>query len=111
MPSSSRHNGDTVHLLERGLAGAYQLERGSAQQAHARLVRELLQLAHRRAIDDRLAYLVIEDQELPDRLAAAIAGAAAVLAALPFAETIASGGGERDARFLEQAEGGKERLA
>src|SRR5215475_2315899 len=111
MPSSSRHNGDTVHLLERRLTGAYQLERGSAQQAYARLMRELLQLAHRSAADDRLAYLVIEDHELADRLAAAVAGATAVLAALPFAEAVGGGGGDRHARLLEQAERGQKSLA
>src|SRR5580700_7518536 len=71
-PTSSRHNGDTIDLLERRLAAPYQIESDAADQAHAAFLRQLLQLTHRRAIDDRLAQLIVEHQELTDRLAAAI---------------------------------------
>src|SRR5258706_15536425 len=72
---------DTVDLLQRGLALAHGLERRLAQRARAVSLRRLLELPDRRARDDQLADLVVQDQQLRDRLAALEAGAAALAAA------------------------------
>src|SRR4029453_15163870 len=76
-----RHESDTVHLLERGLAAAHGVEGGVAQEARAVARRGVLQVAGRRARDDQLADLVVHHQQLGDRLAPAVTGAAAFAAA------------------------------
>src|SRR5207237_5378520 len=101
-PSSPRHNGDTVHLLDRGLSAPHQIERRGADQPHARLVRQLLQLPHRHAIDDRLADLVVQHHELPYCLSAVVAGAAAVTASASLAELVGDAGYDWNVRFLEE---------
>src|SRR5712675_859348 len=88
MPTSSRHNGDTIDLLERGLAAPYQIERDAADQAHAALLRQFLELAYRRTVDDGLAQFVVQHQQLADGFTAAIAAAAAMLAAAPDGEVV-----------------------
>src|ERR1700680_5264709 len=102
MPTSSRHNGDTIDLLESGFAPAHEIERDAADQPHAALLGQLLQLAHRRAIDDGLAQLVVEHQELADGFSAPISAAAAMLAAAPDGEVVGGARGHRQLRFLEQ---------
>src|SRR4051812_35723489 len=68
--SRSAHKRDTVDLLKRGFAFAHRFERRLAQGAGAVPLRRVLQLPDRRAGDDELAQLVVEDQQLGDRLAA-----------------------------------------
>src|SRR5690348_2834449 len=84
--SASRKNlvnkRDTVDFLQCRLALAHGIERRVAQQAGAVAHRRFLELAHRGAGGDQLAQLVVEDHQLGDRLAAAVAGAAALAAAL-----------------------------
>src|SRR3977135_709839 len=101
-PTSSRHNGDTIHLLDGGLTTAHQIERRGTNQPHSGLSRQLLQLPDRHAADDRLAYLVVQYHQLPDGLAAVIAGAATVPATPPLAELVRGAGNDRNMRFLEQ---------
>src|SRR3982074_2739526 len=101
-PTSSRHNGDTIHLLDGGLTTAHQIERLGTDQPHTGLPRRLLQLPDRHAADDRLAYLVVQDHQLPHGLAAVIAGAATVSATAPLAELVRGAGHDRNVRFLEQ---------
>src|ERR1700732_4399941 len=91
-PTSSRHNGDTVHLLDGGLSTAHQIERRGTDQPHPGLARQLLQLPHRHATHDRLTYLVVQYHQFPHGLAAVIAGAAAVPAAAPLAELVRGAG-------------------
>src|ERR1700675_3273630 len=104
-PTSSRHNGDTIDLLERGFAVAYEIERNAADQPYAALLRQLLELAHRSAIDDGLAQFVIEHQELADGFAPAVAAAAAMLAAAPDGKVVGGTRRHRQLGFLEQLPG------
>src|SRR5688572_20796799 len=91
---------DTVDLLQRGLAAPHGIERGLAQEARAVRRRAVLQLADRRARRDQLAQLVVEDQQLGDRTAPAVARAAAFAAALAFLEI--EGSRIADAGLLQQ---------
>src|ERR1700692_1863135 len=102
MPTSSRHNGDTVDLLESGFAPAHEIERDAADQPHAALLGQFLQLAHRRSIDDGFAQLVVEHQQLANGFSAAISAAAAMLAAAPDGEVVGGARGHRQLRFLEK---------
>src|SRR5258708_23400215 len=86
MATSSRQSGDTVGLQEGGDALRPELERRAAEELRAARERELLEAARRRARHDRLAQLVVQDQELADRAAALVAGAAAMGAAAPAPE-------------------------
>src|SRR6267378_7661511 len=86
MAISSRQSGDTVGLQKGGNAVLHQLERGGAEEFRAARERELLEAACRRARHDRLAQLVVQDEQLADRAAALIAGAAALGAAAAGAE-------------------------
>src|ERR1700730_14418815 len=61
-PISSRHNGDTVDLLEGGVTPPDHIERRLAQQAYTGLLSQLLQLPHRRAVDDGFAHFVVEHE-------------------------------------------------
>src|ERR1700724_113498 len=101
-PTSSRHNGDTIHLLDGGLTTAHQIERRGTNQPHSGLSRPLLQLPDRYAADDRLAYLVVQYHQLPDGLAAVVAGAATVPATAPLAGLVRGAGHDRNMRFFEQ---------
>src|ERR1700750_3341523 len=82
-PTSSRHNGDTVHLLERGLATSHQVHRHAAYQANAPLLGHFFELPDGGTVEDGLAQFIIEPQQVADGLAAARAAATAVLAAAP----------------------------
>src|ERR1700738_4018482 len=105
MPTSSRHNGDTIDLLERGLAPAHQIQRDAADQPHAALLRERLELAHRGAIDDRLAQFIVENQQFTDGLSAAITAAPAMLAAAADREVVSRARRYRQLRLLEHLSG------
>src|ERR1700730_14811026 len=105
-PTSSRHNGDTIHLLDGGLTTAHQIERRVTNQPYSGLSRKLLQLPDRHAADDRLAYLVVQYHQLPHGLAAVIAGAATVPATTPLAELVRGAGHDRNMRFLQQLASG-----
>src|SRR2546426_12751141 len=78
MAISSRQSGDTVGLLECGDAVLHELESSGADEFRTARERELLETACRRAPHDRLAQLVVQDEQLADRAAALVAGAAAV---------------------------------
>src|SRR3979490_1165046 len=57
-PTSSRHNGYPIHLLDVVLTTGRPIERRGTDQPHPGLPRQFLQLPDRHAADDRLAYLV-----------------------------------------------------
>src|SRR5438094_736608 len=80
-----RHKSDTVDLLKTCFSVIDQPLCGLPERQRARGTRHFLKLSCRRAGDDQLAQLVVQDQELADRLAAAEAGAAAMRAALALA--------------------------
>src|SRR5262245_30261021 len=84
--SGSGNKRDTVDLLQRGLAFLDRREGRLAQEARAGALRRLLERAQRRARGDELAQLVVQDHELRDRLASAVAGAATLPATLADAE-------------------------
>src|SRR5882724_10642078 len=81
MAISSRQSGDTVGLQQGGNAVLHELECSAADEFRAARERELLEAACRRARHDRLAQLVVQDEQLADRAAALVAGAAALGAA------------------------------
>src|SRR5215831_19932944 len=101
MLTRSRHEGDTVDLLQVGRARADQVDRGFAQEARAIRARGLFELPDRRARDDHLAQLVVEHHDLRDRAAALVTGAAALPAAAPGLEAPARHGVARQAGSLE----------
>src|SRR4029077_11703704 len=101
-PTSSRHNGDTIHLLDGGVSTPHQIKRRSTDEAHPSLPRQLLQLPHRHAADDRLADLIVQDHQLAHVPAAVIAGAATVPATASLAELVRGAGHDRNMRFLQQ---------
>src|SRR5260370_24797761 len=101
-PPWSRHNGDTIHLLDGGLSTAHQIERRRTNQPHPGLPRQLFQLPDRHAAHDRLAYLVVQHHQLPHGLAAVIAGAATVAATAPPAGLVGDAGHDRNLRFFVQ---------
>src|SRR5262245_1288442 len=74
----SRHEGDTVDLLQAGRAAAHTRERGLPQEAGAARLRRHLDLAYRLARRDQLAQLVVEQQRLGDGAAPAVAAAPAL---------------------------------
>src|SRR5438105_9087633 len=78
MAISSRQSGDTVRLQKGGHSLLHELERNGPDQPRAARQRQLLEPARRRTRHDRLAKLVVQDQQLADRAAALVAGAAAV---------------------------------
>src|SRR5438034_11670639 len=80
-----RHKSDTVDLLEACFTVIDQPHRGLPERQRAGGTCHFFKLSCRRAGDDQLAQLVVQDQELADRLAALEAGAAARRAALAFA--------------------------
>src|SRR5437763_7862457 len=80
-----RHKSDTVDLLEICFAVLYEPHCGLPQRQRAAGIRHFFQLPRARAGDDQLAQLVVQDEELADRLAAAISRAAARAAAAAFA--------------------------
>src|SRR5258708_5865748 len=82
----SRHEGDTIDLIEGGFAAAHEIECRFAQAVGAELARGVLEGAHRLARTDELAHLVVERQRFGDGLATAKAGAAALPAAFAGAE-------------------------
>src|SRR5688572_29144684 len=90
---------DTVDLLKRGFALAHRLERRVAQEARAAAARRVLQLAQRRAAGDELAHLVVQHEELGDRLAPLVAGAPAFAAALAEHEVPVERGLRLEPRF------------
>src|SRR6202521_4408676 len=53
-PTSSRHNGDTIHLLDGRLSTPHQIERRGTDQPHFGLPRQLLELTHGHAADDQI---------------------------------------------------------
>ena len=61
------------------------------QQAHPRLLGQLLELPHRCTIDDRFAHLVVEDEQFPNRLTPPVPRAATMFAALAAARIGPSG--------------------
>src|SRR5437763_7443413 len=71
----SRHEGDTVDLLQAGVALAHEFHGGVAQEARAATARRFLQRTDRLARDDHLAQFVAEHHDLGDRAAALEAGA------------------------------------
>src|SRR5262245_44898665 len=75
--SSSRHESDTIDLLEAGRSPARELYRRLAQEAGAAAPRSVLDPPYRLAGRDHLAQLVVQQQDLGDRAAPAIAGAPA----------------------------------
>src|SRR5688500_1577596 len=75
------HESDTIDLLESGFAGLHQRESRVAQRDGARGARRLFQLARGSARHDELSQLVIQHQELADRLATLEPRAAAFAAA------------------------------
>src|SRR3954466_6008256 len=80
-----RHKSDTVDLLETCFCVVDQPHGGLPERQRAGGTCHFLALSCRRAGDDQLAQLVVQDQELADRLAAAKARAAAWRAPLVFA--------------------------
>src|SRR5262249_40284191 len=98
----SGDKGDTVDLLQRGLAGLHGVEGGVAQEARAARLRGLLELAHRRTPGDELADLVVEDHELGDGLASLEPRAAALAAAAAYAEAVRAHLLRGEAGFLEE---------
>src|SRR6478672_11969496 len=80
-----RHKSDTIDLLESGFSCLHHLQRGFAQRQGSGGLRRRFQLAHRRARHDQLAQLVVQRDQLADRLAALEAGAAARAAAFALA--------------------------
>src|SRR5688572_4378833 len=75
------HESDTIDLLESGFAGFHQRGGGVAQRLCARRACRVLQLARRSARHDELPQLVVQDQQLADRLPALESGVTALLTA------------------------------
>src|SRR5215217_6603681 len=75
-----------VDFAERGLAEQDLLHRALAQEPHAFLARRLLDLRGRTPGENQLADVVAQVEQLADRRAALVAGAAALDAARPFEE-------------------------
>src|SRR4029078_11599533 len=100
MRTWSRHKSDTVDLLECGFAAARELERRLAQWNGSRRDRRFAQHAHGLAREAEIASPVVHDQQLADRLAALVAGAAALRAAAPAHE---------EDRFLSRDRGARAR--
>src|SRR5438067_12286687 len=80
-----RHKSDTVDLLKTCFTVIDQPLGGLAERQRARGTRHFLKLFCRGARDDQLAQLVVQHEQLADRLTALEAGAAALRAALGFA--------------------------
>src|SRR5205809_1269198 len=110
MATSSRQSGDTVGLQEGGHAALHELERDGADEFRAARQRQLLQAASRRAGHDRLAQLVVEDEQLADRAPALVAGAAAMGAAAAGPELPVRERGELEVRLADQLERRLDRL-
>src|SRR6478752_67751 len=68
--SLSRHESDTVDLLQAAAAPAHQVDGGIAQEARTAAARRVLEHADRLARHDHLAQLVGERHDLGDRGAA-----------------------------------------
>src|SRR5438093_8861327 len=81
MSTRSLDKSDTIDLVERGLASRHGRESSRAQRARAVLARRVLDMPRRRARSDELADLVVQDEQLRNRLAPPIADAAAFAAA------------------------------
>src|SRR6185503_5061657 len=75
------HESDTIDLLESGFAGLHQRHRRIAQRDGARGARRVLEFPCRGTRHDELPELVVQDDELADRLAALESGSAALPAA------------------------------
>src|SRR5207248_2179147 len=80
-----RHKSDTVDLLEACFSVIDQPHGGLPERQRAGGTRHFFKFSCRRARDDQLAQLVVQHEQLADRLAAAETGTAALRAALALA--------------------------
>src|SRR6266852_9869300 len=84
----SRHKGDTIDFLERGVAGFDQGKGGLPQRHGACRSRGLLEFSWHLARDDELSQVVAHHEQLADRLAPHVTGAAAAGAAATAHEAV-----------------------
>src|SRR6266850_8203659 len=112
MRTRSRHESDTIDLLEGRFPAGDQIKGGFAQAAGTELARRLLDRTHRLARADEFAHFVVEDERFRDRLAATVARTATLAAAFAGAKPPVfglfrgnAGGGEQRRRrpFLDRA--------
>src|SRR5437870_525419 len=104
MAISSRQSGDTVGLQKGGDAALHQLERDGADELGSACERKLFQATRGRARHDRLAQLVVKDEQLADRAAALVTSAAAMGAAAPRTEPPLRDRRELQARLADHLE-------
>src|SRR5882724_863613 len=93
----SGNKGDTIDFLERCFAFSHRIKCRLAQEPGAVFAGGLPELTHGSAACYQLANLVVQDQELRDRLAATVARSAA------FAATASGAEAECPRRFFSQA--------
>src|SRR5712691_12451750 len=92
----SRHERNTIGFAQRGDPGTHEIERLLAQEPGAGTSGSLLQLFQRGALQDELADVVVEQQQLTHGAAALVARSAAFRAGAAGLERVARGAGGVD---------------